>query len=119
MPLSWQGRGAVALVGQGVGAHAPSHRKSLEARLEALRPAFQGEVSIEGGWGRLLELGGTENTVVGCLPPPLSLERESAACLALEDSLDIENLRDPQEGFLRLPPCLPLEERAKDFSWDK
>ena len=118
MPLSWRGRGAVASVGRGVGALSPSHRKSLEARLEALRPAFQGEVSIEVR-GRLLELGGTENTVVGCLPPPLSLERESAACLALEDSLGIENLRDPQEGFPRLPPCPPLEERAKDFSWDR
>ena len=101
-----------------MGALAPSHRKSLEALLEALRPAFQGEVSIEGR-GTLLELGGTGNTVVGCLPRPLCLERESAACWALEDWLDIENLHDPQVGFLRLPPCPPLEERAKDFSWDK
>ena len=95
-----------------------SHRKSLEARLEALRPAFRGEVSIEGR-GRVLELGDTANTEAGSLPLPLCLERESAACLALEDSLGIENLRDPQEGCPRLPPCPPLEARAKDFSWGK
>ena len=111
MPLSWRGIEAVALAARGGAALALSHRKSLEARLEALRPAFQGEVSIEGR-GTLLELGGTGNTVVGCLPRPLCLERESAVCLALEDSKGIENLHDLQEGCLRLPLCPPLEARA-------
>ena len=101
-----------------VAALALSRKKSLEAPLEALRPAFQGEVSIEGR-GRLLELGDTVNTVVECLPHPLCLERESAVCLALEDSKGIENLHDLLEGCLRLPLCPPLEARAKDFSWDK
>ena len=101
-----------------VAALALSRTKSLEAPLEALRPAFRGEVSIEGR-GTLVESGDTANTVVGFLPPPLCLERDSAACLALEDSLGIEQLHDPLEGYPRLPPCPPLEARAKDFSWDK
>ena len=105
-------------MGQGAGALEPGHRKSLEVPLEALRPAFQGEVSIE-GMGTLLEFEDTVNTAAACLPPPLCLERESAACLALEDSLDIENLPDPLEESPRLLPCPPREARAKDFSLDK
>ena len=101
-----------------VAALVPSRTKSLEAPLEALRPAFQGEVSIDGR-GMLLEVGDIVNTVVECLPPPLCLERESAACLAPEDSLGIEKLRDRLEGCPRLPPCRPLGARAEDFSWDK
>ena len=104
-----------------VAALVPSRTKSLEALLEALRPAFQGEVSIEGRGKQplLLELEDIVNTVVECLPLPLCLERESVACLALEDSMDIEKVRDPLEVCPRLPPCPPLEVRAKDFSWDK
>ena len=93
-----------------VAALAPSRRKSLEAPLEALHPAFQGEVSIEGrGKLLLLELEDIVNTVVECLPLPLCLERESVACLA-QEALEV---------CPRLPPCPPLEVRAKDFSWGK
>ena len=97
-------------------------RRSLEVPLEALRPAFRGEVSIEERGKLLLDLVDTENTEVGCLPPLPSLEMGSVACLALEDFFqreDIEKLHEPREEYPHLPLFHLLEVTAGDFSWDR
>ena len=97
-------------------------RRSLEVLLEALRPAFRGEVSIEERGKLLLDLVDTENTEVGCLPPLPSLEMGSVACLALEDFSqreDIEKIHEPQEAYPHLPLFHLLEVTAGDFSWDR
>ena len=97
-------------------------RRSLEVPLEALRPAFRGEVSIEERGKLLLDLVDTENTEVGCLPPLPSLEMGSVACLALEDFSqreDIEKIHEPQEAYPHLPLFHLLEVTAGDFSWDR
>ena len=97
-------------------------RRSLEVLLEALRPAFRGEVSIEEKGKLLLDLVDTENTEVGCLPPLPSLEMGSVACLAPEDFFqreDIEKLHEPPEAFPHLPLFHLPEATAGDFSWDR
>ena len=97
-------------------------RRSLEVLLEALRPAFRGEVSIEERGKLLLDLVDTENTEVGCLPPLPSLEMGSVACLTLEDFFQregIEKLHEPQEAYPHLPLFHLLEVTAGDFSWDR
>ena len=99
-----------------------ARRRSLEVPLEALRPAFQGEVSIEERGKLLLDLVDTENTEVGCLPPLPSLEMGSVACLALEDFFqmeDIEKIHEPREVYPHLPLFHLLEVTAGDFSWDR
>ena len=99
-----------------------ARRRSLEVPLEALRPAFRGEVSIEERGKLLLDLVDTENTEVGCLPPLPSLEMGSVACLALEDFFqreDIEKLHEPREEYPHLPLFHLLEVTAGDFSWDR
>ena len=97
-------------------------RRSLEVLLEALRPAFRGEVSIEERGKLLPDLVDTENTEVGCLPPLPSLEMGSVACLALEDfdqREGIEKLHEPREAYPHLPLFHLLEVTAGDFSWDR
>ena len=97
-------------------------RRSLEVLLEALRPAFRGEVSIEEKGKLLLDLVDTENTEVGCLPPLPSLEMGSVACLALVGFFQregIEKLHEPREAFPHLPLFHLLEVTAGDFSWDR
>ena len=97
-------------------------RRSLEVLLEALRPAFRGEVSIEERGKLLLDLVDTENTEVGCLPPLPSLEMGSVACLAPEDFFqreDIEKIHEPREAYPHLPLFHLLEVTAGDFSWDR
>ena len=82
-------------------------RRSLEVPLEALRPAFRGEVSIEERGKLLLDLVDTENTEVGCLPPLPSLEMGSVACLVLEDFFQregIEKIHEPREACRQGPP---------------
>ena len=97
-------------------------RRSLEVLLEALRPAFRGEVSIEERGKLLLDLVDTENTEVGCLPPLPSLEMGSVACLTLEDFFQregIEKLHEPREAYPHLLLFHLLEVTEGDFSWDR